>query len=98
MHKFRYVRSKKLLEACREITCQLCGAQDGTVVAAHSNQAKHGKGRGIKASDEFVAALCFRCHHEIDQGASMRKEARQDAWDLAHEKTKARLAHLWPQT
>lgn len=98
MQKFRYFRSKKLLEACREIPCQLCGAQDGTVVAAHSNQAKHGKGRGIKASDEFVAALCFRCHHEIDQGASMSKEDRQDAWDLAYQKTKARLAHLWPQT
>jgi hypothetical protein len=75
MQKFRYVRSKKLLEACREIPCQLCGAQDGTVVAAHSNQAKHGKGRGIKASDEFVAALLAAereaCADICDQYASI---------------------------
>ena len=96
--KFNYVRSKKILEACREIPCQLCGAADGTVVAAHSNQAKHGKGRGIKASDQYVAALCFNCHHEIDQGARMTKAARQEAWELAHEQTRVHLSMrgLWP--
>jgi len=45
-----------------------CGAQDGTVVAAHSNSLADGKGKGIKASDFKIAALCFRCHHELDQG------------------------------
>ena len=41
--KQAYVRSKALLEACREIPCQHCHRDDGTVVAAHSNQARHGK-------------------------------------------------------
>lgn len=95
--KFRYIRSKQILEACRSMACQHCGARDGTVVAAHSNQAKHGKGRGIKASDQFVAALCFRCHQEVDQG-QMDKATRLAIWDAAHEKTKAILEreNLWP--
>ena len=71
--KTKYLRDKKRLQACRSLPCQHCGAEDGTVVAAHSNEGIHGKGRGIKASDEFVAALCFTCHANLDQG-SMSKE------------------------
>ena len=95
--KFRYIRSKRILEACRAMACQHCGAQDGTVIAAHSNQARHGKGRSIKASDQFVAALCFRCHHEVDQGKA-DKATRLAIWEAAHERTKAILEReeLWP--
>jgi hypothetical protein len=64
---------------------------DGTTVAAHSNQLRHGKGMGIKASDQFVAFLCFSCHHEVDQGRSLSKEERQLLWQSAHEKTKQLL-------
>lgn len=64
--KFDYVRSPALLKACRELACQHCGKEDGTVVAAHSNQGKHGKGRSVKASDVYVAALCFNCHTVLD--------------------------------
>lgn len=96
--KYRYVRSKKLLLACREIACQHCGARDGTVVAAHSNQSKHGKGRGIKASDIYVAALCGRCHNRLDQGSGMDRAERVAMWDAAHRKTVAALLFLdlWP--
>ena len=80
-------RNKKLLEAVRDCPCQLCGAQDGTVVAAHSNQMRDGKGRGLKAHDYRIAALCFKCHHEIDQGAKMSRQERLDAWEEAHRKT-----------
>ena len=31
-------RNKKLLEVARLIPCQHCGIEDGTCVAAHSNQ------------------------------------------------------------
>jgi hypothetical protein len=79
-------RSKKLLEACRELPCGLCGVEDGTVVAAHSNQQKDGKGTGIKAHDFRVAALCYRCHMQIDQGGAGKEEKRQ-AWEEAHRKT-----------
>lgn len=91
------MRDKRILEFCRTVPCQLCAAEDGTVVAAHSNQSIHGKGRSIKASDQFVAALCYRCHYEVDQGRNP-KSIRTDMWDHAHERTKALLkqAELWP--
>ena len=79
-------RNKKLLEAVRESPCQLCGAQDGTVVAAHSNQLRDGKGRAIKAHDYRIAALCYTCHADIDQGR-MSREDKQDLWEMAHRKT-----------
>lgn len=80
-------RSKPLLEVVRASPCQLCGAQDGTVVAAHSNQQRDGKGTAIKAHDYRIAALCYSCHMELDQGSKMSKEDRQDLWEMAHRKT-----------
>jgi len=88
--KTKYLRDKKRLEACRALPCQNCGAEDGTVVAAHSNESAHGKGRGIKASDEFVAALCFTCHANLDQG-KMSKHEKSQMWHNAHMKTKEKL-------
>jgi len=79
-------RNKKLLEVVRDSPCQLCGARDGTVVAAHSNQLRDGKGRSIKAHDYRIAALCYTCHAEIDQG-KMSREDKQDLWEMAHRKT-----------
>jgi hypothetical protein len=61
-------RNQKLLEAVRESPCQHCGRSDGTVVAAHSNQGRDGKGRSLKANDYRIAALCYTCHAELDQG------------------------------
>ena len=80
-------RSKKLLEVVRESPCQNCGAQDGTICAAHSNQLRDGKGRGIKADDYRIAALCFRCHSELDQGTKMSRAERVELWEEAHRKT-----------
>jgi hypothetical protein len=80
-------RNKKLLERCRELPCQICGMQDGTVVAAHSNQLKDGKGKGLKAHDYRVAALCYCCHMEIDQGKKWDKSEKMDFWDEAHRRT-----------
>jgi hypothetical protein len=80
-------RNKKLLEVVRKSPCQHCGTQDGTVVAAHSNQLRDGKGRGIKAYDYRIAALCYGCHMELDQGAKMSKQERVEMWEEAHRKT-----------
>lgn len=73
-------RSPKLLKAVRELPCQVCGAEDGTVCAAHRNE---GKGMGIKVSDALVAAMCFRCHQSLDQGAAMTREERRETWNRA---------------
>lgn len=80
-------RSKGLLEAVRNSPCQHCGAQDGTVVAAHSNQLRDGKGKGIKAHDYRIAALCSICHHQLDQGILWDKAQRREVWEEAHRKT-----------
>jgi len=80
-------RNKKLLELVRQSPCQHCGVRDGTVVAAHSNQLRDGKGRGIKAHDYRIAALCYRCHADLDQGASLSREERVNMWEEAHRKT-----------
>ena len=80
-------RNEKLLKILRQSPCQHCGCQDGTVVAAHSNQLRDGKGRGIKAHDYRVAALCYRCHMELDQGKDMSRQEREDMWETAHRKT-----------
>jgi len=80
-------RNKKLLELVRLLPCQHCGIEDGTVVAAHSNQLRDGKGRGLKSSDVRIASLCFRCHAEIDQGSKLSKESRIEMWEQAHRAT-----------
>lgn len=82
-------RNKKLLELANEIEyCTGCGKpRDGTIVAAHSNQLRDGKGTGIKCSDARIAYLCARCHYEIDQGNSLSKDDRRSYWEEAHRKT-----------
>jgi hypothetical protein len=60
---------------------------DGTIVAAHSNQMRDGKGRGLKADDYRIAALCYKCHTELDQGKNMSREERLNMWEDAHRAT-----------
>jgi len=85
--KEKMYRNKKLLEAARQLPCQHCGISDGTVVAAHSNQMRDGKGRSLKANDYRIASLCFTCHAELDQGAKMSRQERLEMWEEAHRKT-----------
>jgi len=80
-------RNKKLLEILRQSPCQACGREDGTVVAAHSNQLRDGKGRGIKADDFRTAALCYTCHQELDQGTRLSKAERVEMFEEAHRAT-----------
>ena len=95
--KHNYVRSKKLLENARLIPCQHCLADDGTVVAAHTNWGS-GKGRSIKADDNMIASLCFQCHSLLDQGSKMTKAERMEMWADAHRLTVTILTMrgLWP--
>jgi len=80
-------RNQKLLEVVRLSPCQHCNIIDGTVVAAHSNQMRDGKGRSLKAHDYRIAALCFTCHAELDQGRVMSREERLNMWEAAHRAT-----------
>lgn len=84
-------RNKLLLEVCRYLPCQHCGVKDGTIVAAHSNQLRDGKGRGLKASDFRIASLCYTCHTELDQGQRLSKSDRVEMWEAAHRSTIGQL-------
>lgn len=92
--KHEYVRSKKLLKMVASLDCQSCGSGH-MVQAAHTNWGS-GKGRGIKADDNQVAALCLKCHYEVDQGKDLSKEERQKMWMDAHKRTIKVLEADWP--
>ncbi|HCA5057745.1 DUF968 domain-containing protein [Acinetobacter baumannii] len=75
------MRSTKRLNEIRQLPCVRCGSSPSQ--AAHSNSSKHGKGRGIKASDEFTVPLCHSCHHLFDTfklGTRQESEALFDGW------------------
>jgi hypothetical protein len=93
--KHTYIRSPKLLRAVAELSCQCCGHPNSQ--AAHSNWSG-GKGRGVKADDSHIAALCLKCHWEIDQGNKLSKEERKQKWLQAHRRTVQALQEQgkWP--
>ena len=75
------MRDAKRLAAIRKLPCIRCGNPNSQ--AAHSNSAKHGKGRGIKASDEFTVPLCQSCHFQFDTfqlGNREESEAMFEKW------------------
>ncbi|HGY4640876.1 TPA: hypothetical protein ACNV0F_003607 [Acinetobacter baumannii] len=75
------MRSKKRLNEIRALPCVRCGQSPSQ--AAHSNSGKHGKGKGIKASDAFTVPLCAICHGLFDQfnlGTRQESEALFDGW------------------
>jgi len=75
------MRSPKILAEIRKLPCVRCGNPNSQ--AAHSNSAKHGKGRGIKASDAFVIPLCAICHAAFDRfelGNRAESEAMFEKW------------------
>lgn len=82
-------RDAKLLQAAKDApACFGCQATNvGQVVAAHSNQLRDGKGRGLKADDFRIAFLCDTCHKEMDQGVKMTRQERVEFWELAHRNT-----------
>ena len=97
IEKTNYYRSPKHLRNVASLPCMHCG-MIGSTQASHSNQAIHGKGRGIKASDEYTAALCADHHYEVDQGRSMSRSERVQMWERAHARTVEALKErgLWP--
>ena len=75
------MRDAKRLAAVRLLPCVKCGNPHSQ--AAHSNSAKHGKGRSIKASDAFVIPLCAICHAAFDRfelGNRAESEAMFEKW------------------
>ena len=86
-------RNKRVLAHARDQQCQGCGSLDGTVVAAHSNSQRHGKGMGIKAHD-IPAYLCSWCHEFVDRSRTASNEERQAYWMEAARKSYRLFSHL----
>ena len=75
------MRSPKRLAEIRKLPCVRCGNPNSQ--AAHSNSAKHGKGRSIKSSDQFTIPLCHSCHFQFDTfqlGNREESEAMFEKW------------------
>ena len=75
------MRDAKRLAAIRKLPCIRCGNPNSQ--AAHSNSAKHGKGRSIKSSDQFTVSLCHSCHFQFDTfqlGNRAESEAMFEKW------------------
>lgn len=82
-------RDRDLLDLAYQIECtvRLPCCEGGFGEPAHSNQSRHGKGGAMKAHDCFFASACRSCHRELDQGLTMSREEKFDAWQRAHEAT-----------
>ena len=93
-------RSRKLLDLADGAHCMNCLAQDGTVVAAHSNHLDHGRGHAHKSHDCYIAFLCYRCHAFLDHGSKndptgtyqATKEDKREMFRRAMDKT---WLYLW---
>jgi hypothetical protein len=85
----------KYIAACRGEECYLrvpgvcvsVGWASPCVVDCHSNQLRHGKGRGIKADNIFTVPGCGPCHRWIDQNeCGTPKQVKFDVWDRGYER------------
>lgn len=84
-------RNKALTDSANGESCVACGAQDDTVVWAHSNRQEHGKGTGIKSHDLLGLYLCAGCHRLYDEAKNGREYAEQ-FFRLFYPKTMVRVA------
>lgn len=69
-------RCPKLTALANGMRCQNCGAEDDTIVAAHSDLQEHGRGKDNPSHDCFHAWLCVRCHHWLDHGSVGRDPSK----------------------
>lgn len=85
----RELADRDLADLCHGQACYLaiegvCSHCRETVVPAHSNQAQHGKGFGLKALHRYTVPGCWACHVEIDQGLRLTKQEKFAIWDRAY--------------
>lgn len=79
-------RNEALRRAVATLPCQCCGLE-GRTQASHSNQQRDGRGMNHKSHDYRIAAICDRCHYDIDYGKDLSREQKVEMWEDAHRKT-----------
>ena len=90
-------RNKALRDTARNMSCILCGSDNGTVESAHYfGRMRHRLGGGMshKVTDAATAALCSRCHQEFDSYAAGNTAERSEEFLLAIVLTWDRLCKL----
>ncbi len=88
---------KELRDLARGQPCQanvpgVCNYDDSTSVWCHSDEQRHGKGKGIKAADPFGAICCSACHHWMHTDRIASRSEKQAVFRDAFEST---LLFLW---
>lgn len=71
----------------------VCNHDSYTVVAAHSNGSRHGKGKAMKAHDWASVWACSACHMWLDIGVAPREE-KEKAFELGMKRQKAAWAEI----
>ena len=84
------MRNNFRLNQVRQLPCIRCGQSPSQ--AAHSNSSKHGKGRGIKASDQFTIPLCAICNAAFDKFELGTRQESEDMFEKWLEKTERMLS------
>lgn len=93
-------KSRELLDSAAGKPCANCGRRDGTTVAAHSNDLRHGRGAYFKTADILTARLCAPCHDFVDGRRNDEptglwgptREDRREVWRRGFEATVVALA------
>ena len=84
------MRNASRLAAVRQLPCVKCG-QDAPSQACHSNFGEHGKGKGLKAKDDYTIPLCPACHRSFDLYVWMNRQQSKDWFNRMLSKTNRML-------
>ena len=82
-------RSTAFLRLAKGQPCYLqlgpCADRE-TVVPAHSNSSRHGRGFSFKSHDLFTVPACASCHAALDHGTRLTREEKREAFQQAWER------------
>lgn len=71
-------------QPCTLMVPNVCNGNPETTTWAHSNQDRHGKGKGLKAHDVFGAFACSACHNWLDRA---RDPNRVEVFERGRDRT-----------
>ena len=72
------MNANKRFKVLRQLPCCWCGRSPSDV--AHSNWYEHGKGKGVKANDEYTIPMCREHHNLFDTYALGVTREQSKAW------------------
>jgi hypothetical protein len=88
--KFAYLRSEVYRRFVSAQPCFACG-REGNSNACHPNSSRYGKGRSIKAGDQYVFPLCIM-HHAMHDTCFEMSKAERDALEESYVERMQKIA------